>query len=272
MKKIIDKGLNLLRKDGLVRVCEAGEKWTAKIGLICLYFVMPLIGIGICIEYDTFINRVFGGEAACVLVALACIPVCILLGYIADKMLEYVRPSIEQSKTNITNKGLFDIFALLLTITGIVLFTVGNIAMFTDNFVESLTYGIFGAVVCFYFSIMLLSPEKMLNVRAQNSASPAQSLISLVGFFIKAAYRAVPFAFGLLMVSTVISGIELLVDGSGYGVMNFANKFGEAAFLPLIAYLLFLLYYFVLDLCISFFRTADAAEKIADAKGTAKTK
>lgn len=272
MKKIIDKGLDLLRNNVLVKICEGGENWAVKIGLICLYFVVPVIGIATCIKYSNAIDMLLGAENASVLAGFACVPVCILLGYIADKMLEYVKPSIEQSKTNITNRGFFDVLALLFALIGIGLLITGIVKMFTDTFAMVLAYGVFGAASCFYFSIMLLSPEKLLNVRVQNSATPAQSLISLVGFLIKATYRIIPFAFGLLMVSIVIGGFSMLFsEGNTYygvaQVSGFASTVSLGALLPLISYLLFLSYYFILDLCIAIFRTADATEKVADAKG-----
>ena len=259
MKKFFDKGLVIFKNNKLVDFFTRAETWAEKIGLICLYIGMPLVGIAVCINHDRFFDVMLDSAA---LVAVGFIIVCLLLGYIAEKMLEYVRPSIDQAKTNIVNGDFFDVLAFLFGIITLVTGIATVVLLFSGEFTDAAT----AAAVCIlalYFAVMLLSPKKMLNVSVQESATPAQSLISLVAFLIKAAYRMVPVMFGVAMVLCVINGIDLAACSRSvfdYKLTASISTFLISALLPLIAYFLFLTYYFILDWCMSLFRIADAVE------------
>ncbi len=259
MKKIFDKGLVIFKNNKLVKFFINAETWAEKIGLVCLYIGMPIVGIAVCASHDALIDRMYGEPAA---VAIGFAVACLILGYIADKMLEYVKPSINQAKTTIVNGAFFDVLAFLCGIVTLAT-AIATIGLLFDG---SFTEAIQAAAICLlslYFAVMLLSPEKMLNVRIQESATPAQSLISLTAFLIKAIYRLVPVAFGAVMVVCIVSGIDLATVSyqlSGYKILSYLSTFITSALLPLIAYFLFLAYYFVLDLCMSLFRIADAVE------------
>ena len=259
MKKIFDKGLVIFKNKKLVDFFTQAETWSEKIGLFCLYLGMPLLGIAFCIEYENAVDKMFGEPAA---VAAGFFVACILLGYVADKMLEYVRPSINQAKTYIVNGAFFDVLAFLFGIITLLSGFAGIVLLFSGDIQNSIT----ALAVCgltLYCVTMLMSPNKMLNVNVQESATPAQSLISLTAFLIKAAYRMVPFAFGALMLVVLVNGIDLTFythSISPYRLMEYITLFGVTALLPLIGYFLFLTYYFILDLCMSLFRIADAVE------------
>lgn len=266
MKKFFDSGLNLLRKKSLINIFKSCENWAEKIGLLCLYFILPIMGAIFCAKYDTGLDRMFGSAFG---VCIGFIIACLLLGYVADKMLEYVRPSIEQAKTNIVNSAFFDIVALLFAIIAILGAIVGFVAIFTEkDKVTSLAVFLLSALPL-YFSVMLLSPDKMLNVNVQKSATPAQSLIAITALVIKSFYRLVPLAFGALMIWAVIDGFDLTFISdtvSRYDVNTFVSRLLMISLLPLVGYFVFLTYYFVLDLCMSLFRIADATEKLAETK------
>lgn len=259
MKKLFDKALILFKNNLLVNFFLRAETWSEKIGLICLYIAMPVLGVIVCISQDRAIHSMY---AEPVLIALGFAVVSILFGYIADKMLEYVRPSISQAKTNIVNGAFFDVLAVFMLLITVCCVIGANIMLFNGEFTGMVTT-IVGGVLALYFAVMLLSPEKMLNVHVQESATPAQSLIAISALLIKAAYRLVPFAFGAMMVICVVNGIDLAACKEysfAYRLSDFIEIFLTSAMLPLIGYFLFLAYYFVLDLCMSVFRIADAVE------------
>lgn len=258
MKKLFDKGLTLFKNNHLVNFFLKAETWSEKIGLLCLYIGMPVLGVIVCISQDRAIDRMYINP---VLVAVGFAIVSILFGYIADKMLEYVRPSINQAKTNIVNGAFFDVLAVFMLLITVACVIGAGVMLFNGEFTGTVA-AIVGGALTLYFAVMLLSPEKMLNVRVQESATPAQSLIAISAFLIKAAYRLIPFAFGAMMVVCMINAVDLAAASyvSEYSVENFLETFATSAMLPLIGYFLFLLYYFVLDLCMSVFRIADAVE------------
>lgn len=259
MKKIFDKGLVIFKNNKLVNLFTHAETWAEKIGLICLYIGMPIVGIGFCCNYEEAISRMIGEPAA---IAVGFVVACILIGYIAEKMLEYVRPSIDQAKTNIVNGAFFDVLAFLFGIITLITGIATVVMLCNGEFSDAVkAFAVF--VLTLYFVTILMSPEKMLNVQIKESATPAQSLISLISFLIKAAYRMVPVAFGVTMVVMLVNGIDLAFVAksvSPFKLESYLEDVGFASLLPLIAYFLFLAYYFVLDLCMSLFRIADAVE------------
>ena len=259
MKKFFDKGLNIFKNDKLVGFFKHAETWSEKIGLICLYVCMPIVGIGFCYNYGAALNKVVAHPA---LLAVGFIIACFLFGYIAEKMLEYVRPSIDQAKTNIVNGSFFDVLAFLFGIITLISGIVAIVLLCSGEF-QDFVGTVAVCILTLYFVTILTSPEKMLNVQIKDSATPAQSLISLVSFLVKAAYRMVPVAFGVALVFAVVNGIDfafIMKTVSPLKLISYLESFGFYALLPLIGYFAFLTYYFVLDLCMSLFRIADAVE------------
>lgn len=271
MKKFFDGALNLLRKKTLINFFKSLEVRISKIGVFCLYAVLPFIIAIFSLNYEGGLKNMYGPGAVAICFGFAV--ACILLGYVADKMLEYVRPSIEQAKTSIVNGAFFDTVALLIAIPAIVGLIFGFIAIIAEH--DNISIAVFLlSVMALYFSIMLLSPDQMLNVNVQKSATPAQSLIAIVALIIKSLYRLVPLAFGVFIIWSVIDGIDMTFISTSVtrlDVHNFVQRLISTSLLPLVGYFVFLTYYFVLDLCMSLFRIADATEKLAETKSQ-KTK
>lgn len=259
MKKLFDKGLNLLKGNKLLEFFKRSENFAEKFGLVCLYGIFPILGIAFCCKYATGLDAMFGSAAV---VALGFVVVCLILGYIADKMLEYVKPSIDQAKTHIVNGAFLDVLAFL---SGIIALISGIVALVTIC-MGHVIFALSSLVVCgltLYLAVMFLAPTKMLNVSVQDSATPAQSLIAITALLIKASYRLVPFAFGVAMLLSVANGIDLAFITHTIPkltLLTFVYTLLYSALLPLIGYFVFLGYYFVLDLCMSLFRIADAVE------------
>lgn len=263
MKQYIDKGLNFLRHPQVLKIFELGETWAERIGLICMYFVVPALGVIICLRHWKAIDTLI---ASPLLVMLAVVIASVVMGYIAEKMLEYVKPSIEQAKTSIVNGAFFDVLAFLFVIGALVTGACTLGALFDAGIMTAFPI-LIAFVLSLYFAVMLLSSEKMLNVRVQSSATPAQSLIAISALLVKAMYRIVPFAFGALMIFAVITEVES-VFVSSWKFMALSSSFTEivlaAALLPLLSYLSFLLYYFAIDFFAAFFHIAESVGKSSD--------
>ena len=271
MKKFIDKALGILRHKGLVNVFLRGETWAEKIGLACLYFVLPVLGIVFSAVYFRGLNR-FLGSGAAIVIAIGFAVACIILGYIADKMLEYVRPSIDHAKTDIVNNAVFDVVAVVFVIAALASGVATLISLFSGHIVSMFTTLVM-FVLSMYFAVMLMSADKMLNVRTLASATPAQSLIAITALVVKAAYRIVPFAFGAMVILSVVSGADMIIVSQHATIpnmMNFVYTLIGTAALPLLAYFVFLVYYFLIDWFCAFFHIADSVEKISDSKSKSK--
>ena len=271
MKQIIDRALGLLQRRGLVNGFLRGETWAEKIGLACMYFVLPLLGVIFAVTYSRGLNRVLGPGTP-VAIAVGFAVACIIMGYVADKMLEYVRPSINHAKTDIVNNAFFDVLAVVCTIASIG-FGITTIALLFMGQITAMFMMLVLFALSMYFAVMLMSADKMLNVKTMASAGPAQSLIAITGLLVKASYRLVPFAFGLLVVLGVVSGLDMIIVSQHATIpnmMTFMYSLVGAALLPLVAYFVFLVYYFLIDWFCAFFRIADAVEKISESKSKSK--
>ncbi|MCR4917839.1 MAG: hypothetical protein K5912_02755 [Alphaproteobacteria bacterium] len=269
MRKILDNCLDFFRRTSLLKVFESSENWIVKIGLISLYFAAPAVISLICIKmminfgWSWYLFWAIPGSAIA----------CFLVGYIAEKMLDYVKPSITQAKTNIVSKSFLDILALCAAFGGLACLInahdFSHVYSFS-SFVFEYLIGIFAFVVLEYVALLLLKPESF-GVRVDANATPTQSLITILSLVLKTAYRIVPVVFGGLMILFVFFGFVSLFDGS---MLRFVGleSFTSVAFLPLIAYFVFSWAYWMLDFFQAIFRTADAAEKIAEGKSTTKSK
>ncbi|MBR4475508.1 MAG: hypothetical protein IKP05_02410 [Alphaproteobacteria bacterium] len=270
MKKYIDRGLDFLRKHTYLNYLDISEKWLVKIGLSCLYFVFPVIAIIFIARYHRPITALCGSA---ILVAFGVVLASIFAGYIADKMLEYVKPNIEHSQTKIVNGALMDVLATIMVLVSVGIFFGAVISAIKTGSLETLFGGLLATLVCSFFVSMLLEPEKTLNIRVHDSATPAQSLIAICSFLVKASYRLVPIAFGSLVIVALICGIDLLFsNGSISLITTFARLGLGGAMLPLVGYFLFLIYYFVLDFLESFFRMSNDVRAIAESKDGHKAK
>lgn len=284
MKKFIDKALGMLGNKGLVNVFLRGEMWAEKIGLTCLYFVLPVLGIVFSAVYFRGLNRFLGstncfrgmhhllGSGTAIVVAIGFVIACIILGYIADRMLEYVHSSIDHAKTDIVNNAVFDVVAIIFAIVALFSGVATLVSLFLGHIVS-----MFSALVMFvlsmYFAVMLMSADKMLNVRTLASATPAQSLIAIIALVVKAGYRIIPFAFGAMVLLSVVSGIDMIIVSQHAtipNIMNFVYQLIGAATLPFVAYFVFLAYYFLIDWFCAFFRIASSVEKISESKSKSK--
>lgn len=271
MKKIIDRALGVLRKGGIVNMFLRGETSAKKIGLACMYFVLPVLGIVFSAVYFRGLNR-FLGSGAAIMIAIGFAVASIILGYIADKMLEYVRPSIDHAKTDIVNNAVFDVVAVVFGIIAVTCGISALISLFSGHITNMFTM-LVGFALSLYFAVMLMSADKMLNVRTMASATPAQSLIAITALVVKAGYRLVPFAFGAMVILSVVTGIDMIIVSQHATIpnmMNFVYTLVGTAVLPLVAYFVFLVYYFLIDWFCAFFHIADSVDKISESKSKSK--
>ena len=249
MKKLIDKGLNFLKTHTYLNFLESNENWLVKIGLWSIYFIIPILLLIIGIKFGLNVGYV-----------LCAVFGCFVLGYIADKMLEYVKPTIANAETKMVNGSLLDVLSVIIGLAGIVFF---GVSIYRAVDFEDFSFFIAGLFVwwaCEYCLAMLLSPEKTLNVHITEKAGPAETFIGITSLIMKALYRLVPVAFGSLIIWGVLYLIGILFENQMFlfQVYNAVYPICWGVMLPLCAYLTFLAYYFVLDVFVAFFKMAEA--------------
>jgi hypothetical protein len=249
MKKIIDKGLNFLRAHTYLNFLEDNENWLVKIGLWSIYFIIPVLILILGINFELNVGYVLGAMFA-----------CLLLGYIADKMLEYVKPTIANAETKIVSGSLLDVLSVVIGLAGVIAFGVSIYFAFKSEDFSIFVAGLFIWWTCEYCLAMLLAPTKTLNVHIAEKASSAETFIGIASLVMKALYRLIPVAFGSLMIWGDIYLIDMLFDSHVYFFQMYeaAYAIGWGVLLPLCAYLTFLAYYFVVDVFVAFFKMAEA--------------
>ena len=259
----IDRFLQYMKDKFYLDFMQTNEKALGKIALNGLLYVIPVLSVVTGVVSAVRFDWGWGSVAA----GFAMVPLCVFLRYIAEKMLPYIDALISKSPSQIASQSILDIFACVFGIAGIVilvtaLFSEGIISDMSDLFLFGLFF-----LFCEYMMAMLLTPEDSLNVVVNADTSPAQELIGITSTVVKAFYRLVPIVFGASIVFAVIILGDVLSSTTLDGNESF--RFAaclSSAFLPLLGYLIFLIYYFVLDLCGAFLKIPGKLDALINKK------
>lgn len=242
----IDDLLSFLRKHHtFVNFLDKTEGWLVKAGLWSIYLIIPILSVAIGINFG--VNGWY---------ILMCIISCMILGYIADKMLEYVKPTIFQSSTKIVNGAIFDVISVVFGLGGVVAFFVCLCLSIKHENFNICLYGLSILWACGYVLSLSLSPKKTLNIEIIDTATPAETFIGIVSFVVKAVYRLVPAIFGFIMILIVFNIVSLLgaENLSIFGAYGLIYGICTGTLMPFCGYLVFLSYYFIVDVFNSFLK------------------
>ena len=138
---------------------------------------------------------------------------------------------------------------------------IGGFGMFVGGLFGSIKGASFvpliiGAVFLF-FGIQWVTfcrhPE-MLNVKTGETVTPGEELLGLISFLFKSWLKVLPIYFGLfisLIILAQIYGLINMIGGKATGTLLFAActyALAGVACIPLLSYIMFLFYYFTIDL------------------------
>ncbi len=249
--KLVDWLLDLCRKvltAGLVQrvdrlfVMAGGYGMYVLMGLVAMIFIVAAIRFN---DLSLFI----GG--------IAVVPVGIVLQYIAIKMLSSVDRLIASSRTEMASTGFLDIMSLLNVLAAIIAPLAGLGAAISLRLMEPIYAGIALGLFCAYGAALALNPQSV-NVHVSGNASIGQEAIGLLTFIMKGLYKVTPIAFGVGIVVSALTTLGLFIDllrteahyGYGFGVLlsTVAATAAPPILLPVIGYLLFLIFYLMVDL------------------------
>lgn len=263
----IDKFLNHLRKGYFSDFLEKNEKWLIATGLCGLYisgilglltsFVLPM-------RYE---NVAYGPTIGLGVIWLF---LCIVIHYIAFKFLPALSNLVKNTPTQLSSKSFLDSLALLAGIAGVLSLLGGLFLWIRTSSFDSFVIGIFVFIFCGYILSLCLVP-KNLNIEIIEKTSAGEEFLGLISFFMKGFLKLVPVAFAAGVILTIINIIELLFvkfDSAAQINAQYAEigTFAKLSLLPLTAYFLFLLYYFVIDLAMAILVVPGKLDAIKEAK------
>lgn len=242
LNRWIDGGLDWLRKLPFESVINVAEKFFSRIGIFSFY-LLGLVGLvgGIvaAIRYE-YITPLWIG--------ICWLLLCILFAYFGTKLLQSIKALVMSTKGVFSSQALLDCITLLFLLSGVVALVMGIYFACDEADSEYLWQGIIGFIGCEFVTICALEP-KLVSTEAGIACSPGEELIGLVTFFIKVMLRMLPFIWCLGAFFTMI---YVIVHLGAENLNVYLSESFELTLLlgiaPVVYYLGFLIYYFVIDL------------------------
>jgi hypothetical protein len=176
-----------------------------------------------------------------------------LAQYVAGKLSAVERMLIKTSPSELSSTAFLSCVALLNLVAGILALT-----GFTVMALRVEEWGLFGEgvgifVLCELVVCLCLNPE-MINMTISSSSNPGQEAIGVLTFAMKSLLRLVPIAFGVGTICGAVGMMWMVVQAlrgemlSSLAEVPAASLVLASAALPLVSYLLYILWYLGIDL------------------------
>jgi hypothetical protein len=245
----IDQLLGKLKSGYFADFFDKNEKWLTKYGLYGLY-LLALLGllasIVFPIRYEGFPwQRSLG-------MGIVWFLTCIVAHYIAYKLLPALGKIIKATPTKLSSYAFLECLAMIFGILGIISLLGGLYLWAKTSSFDSFLVGLLLFIACEYVFALCINP-KLLNIEEDKQTTAGQEFIGLLSFAMKGFLRLIPIVFGAGVILGVFDVSELLFKKFEYmgevieKCLQIA-RLGFVVILPLIAYVLFLAYYFMIDL------------------------
>ena len=186
------------------------------------------------------------------------------LQYVAGKSCDAIEQLNRSTSGNLSSTMLPDCVAVLSKMVGAMALLGSVVAAIQTSVYVAILFGLVMFIVCAYLSVIAMNPAA-LNITISPAARASDEALGVLAFLLKSLLRMVPAAFGV----GVIYGIVMLAYAcyqamfpGAVGMMRAAGLPAAeitagiartsliwSAALPFAAFLLFLLYYLLIDLC-----------------------
>lgn len=201
-----------------------------------------IYGIIAAVKFESLTVLVMFGFGYAVLLSI--------LNYSALKMIPALDKLITNSETNLGTPAFLNSLSLVFFIGGVGLFIGGLFGAIKG---ENLIPLIIGAVFLFFGIqwVTFCRNPKLLNIRIDESLGAGDEFLGLISFFFKSWLKMLPIYFGLIVALVVIGqivGLGLMFNGDMMLFGSATYSLAGVAALPLITYLLFLGYYFGIEI------------------------
>lgn len=265
--KIIDRFLEYLQQKSWSNRINKGEEICSRIGLYGIYFI-GLAGFIFSLCLPLKISGFGFGYA--ILIGICVLLAAIFLNFAAYKMLPSLKLMIDGTPVRISSPAFFTVSAVLSGIFGLLVLAASSIMAVQRGDFGSFLYGLLVFVCAEYMMMLLLNPS-LLKVDVVRNVSAGEEFIGILSFFMKAMLKLIPLIFAVSMLFGAYQILAMLFTG----YTNFAQFYGDvrslyntamAALLPLSGYLLFLFYYFAIDLAKALLAIPEKLDKLNSSK------
>lgn len=247
---IIERQLNSMRENSLFNFFERQESIFSRLGLFALY-VSAVLGLLASIIFPMRYEISFGYSIAW---GLTWFLTCIACHYIAWKFLPGLTNLIKSNPTKLCSTAFLDSIAVSTGILGVLSLVGGVYIWARSSSTGVLVTSLAVFVISEYLFSLCLNPSS-LNIIISEKASAGEEFIGLISLFMKCFVKLIPVAFGASIVLVAINLVDLLLlDGNFFLVISRIPgicAYTAMALLPAAGYLIFLQYYFLMDVALS---------------------
>jgi len=264
---LFDIAMDLLRQQFPAQLIDAAAKLFVMCGHLGLYAAMAaclVLAVILGVKADSLRAILLGAIAAMVLAVLQ---------YVARRFCDALARLNRTTSGTMSSTAFSDCFALLSMVTGLAtLLSTAVFAIQTEQYVLML-FGVVVFVVCEYLAFVALNPA-VLSISVAADTRAGEEAIGVISFLLKAMLQLVPVAFGA---GVVYGTLRLL-----FGCYQVFSKAGPAAAmetgteatksimiyaaLPFAAYLVFILYYLMIDVTRAILVVPGKLDKLAEKK------
>ena len=241
LNSFIDKGLDIGRKINPQTVACIADNWVSSICGLLMYL------IGIVYFLRSIIYAIKCESMDFIWMGLGMLAASVLMNYIGSKVLSNIRGLYSKTVSKLRSNAILDCIALLCVLLGIGALVLG---FKVDMGIGGILGGILLMLIFLLVALTALSPA-ILAVELNETCSAGEELIGLLTFFMKNFLFVLPYLYivGLgYLLYILLFQLGIQAEYSSIMVMM-TPPIIVFGLLPLMAYFLYLAYYFILDLC-----------------------
>ena len=261
--RLVEKLIEFLRKAFSEKILNFTLKWALIIGHFGL-IVAAVLGFLFAMIYAIRVNDFYA-----FLVGIAWFILVFVIQYIAHRFSDAGEKLIKNNPTSLASKAFLDSVAFLFLIAGVVVFIIQLIGLIRTGDFNNFLVGL-GIAVFFEFIAFVSFNYGSISIDIVKETSAGQEAIGIITFFIKGLMKLVPIFFGVGIaigtISLFINSIGLFSDAkiSSAWISGNANAMSiiNAGLLPFAAYIIFVLYYLVVDLIRSILSIPEKLDKL----------
>ncbi|MCH2162311.1 MAG: GYF domain-containing protein [Phycisphaerales bacterium] len=245
---MVDKVVELIRlllskklfTTNMVRAEKFGH-----LGILVVMVFLLVLGVITTIKTDSI---------SVLIMTLGSLVALILAQYSAFRFLKASRNLLESTPSTINGKVLLDVIALVLALISVGFLIIGCFYAIKFSMFSFAVYGFFALVIGLLSACVAFNPD-VLNIQQSDTASAGEEAIGLASFFVKCLLVLGPFVYffgALASCYALFEGIYYTMKYDNIAAATAATFAGTgimvgAGFYTLVFYIVFLVYYLLID-------------------------